>query len=82
MICFSLKKMYSKKISIRQILNDIIDLEESRENSPARYKENPQNVPTAVAPNSNLESAGIDNIGLDVDFPKVFQHMRKEQGLP
>ncbi|XP_043267378.1 uncharacterized protein [Venturia canescens] len=70
-------------LTMKRRTQRFFDLEESRENSPARYKENPQNIPSAITPNPNPESAaGIDNIGLDVDFPKVFQQMRKEQGLP
>lgn len=53
-----------------------LDLEESREGSPARYKENqPQAGP------SQVESVGIDNAGLDVDFPKVFKQLQKEDIL-
>ncbi|XP_063978747.1 uncharacterized protein LOC135163323 isoform X2 [Diachasmimorpha longicaudata] len=55
------------------------DLEESREGSPARYKEN---QPQATAGPSRIESGGIDNAGLDVDFPKVFKQLQKEDTLP
>ncbi|XP_015126142.1 uncharacterized protein LOC107047813 isoform X2 [Diachasma alloeum] len=55
------------------------DLEESREGSPARYREN---QPQAPAGPSRVESGGIDNAGLDVDFPKVFKQLQKEDTLP
>ncbi|XP_011296762.1 uncharacterized protein [Fopius arisanus] len=55
------------------------DLEESREGSPARYREN---QPQASAGPSRMESGGIDNAGLDVDFPKVFKQLQKEDTLP
>ncbi|XP_020280665.1 uncharacterized protein LOC109853201 [Pseudomyrmex gracilis] len=48
------------------------DLEESRENSPARYT--PNNAPGVSA---DVENAGVDNAALDIDFPKVFKQMQK-----
>lgn len=53
---------------------------ESRENSPAKYVGQMQSAPITPTPRS-LETAGIDNLGLDVDFPKVFQQMQKGQNL-
>jgi len=50
------------------------DLEESRENSPARYT--PDNTPGV---SSDIENVGMDNAVLDIDFPKVFKQMQKEQ---
>ncbi|KAK0086581.1 hypothetical protein PV325_002890 [Microctonus aethiopoides] len=58
------------------------DLEDSstRENSPARYNRESQ-IPTIAVGPSPLSSQGIDNAGLDVDFPRVFTQMQKEQAL-
>ncbi|KAL0120028.1 hypothetical protein PUN28_008006 [Cardiocondyla obscurior] len=53
------------------------DLEESRENSPVRYT--PNNTPGV---SSGIENVGIDNAVLDIDFPKVFNQMQKEQAMP
>lgn len=53
------------------------DLEESRENSPVRYT--PNNAPGV---SSNIENVGADNAALDIDFPKVFKQMQKEQATP
>ncbi|XP_012232428.1 uncharacterized protein [Linepithema humile] len=53
------------------------DLEESRENSPERYT--PNNAPGV---SSGVENVGADNPVLDIDFPKVFQQMQKEQATP
>jgi len=52
------------------------DLQESRENSPVRYT--PDNMPGT----SDIENVGMDNAALDIDFPKVFKQMQKEQALP
>lgn len=63
----------------RRRSNRFFEMDESRENSPARYKGPEQVVP---APQSGVESArGIDNVTLDVDFPSVFDQMRKEQAV-
>ena len=65
---------------ISVIHTDVMD--ESRENSPAKYvSHNIQSAPVTPSPRT-LESGGIDNMGLDVDFPKVFQQMQKGQTLP
>ncbi|XP_072761650.1 uncharacterized protein [Anoplolepis gracilipes] len=53
------------------------DLEESRENSPARYT--PNNTPGV---SSGAENVGVDNAAVDIDFPKVFKQMQKEQAMP
>ncbi|XP_071637751.1 uncharacterized protein [Temnothorax longispinosus] len=53
------------------------DLEESRENSPERYT--PDNRPGV---SSGIENVGMDNAVLDIDFPKVFNQMQKEQAMP
>ncbi|XP_029177656.1 uncharacterized protein LOC114945565 isoform X2 [Nylanderia fulva] len=53
------------------------DLEESRDNSPARYT--PNNAPGV---SSSAENAGVDNAAVDIDFPKVFKQMQKEQAMP
>ncbi|XP_032454152.1 uncharacterized protein LOC100680227 isoform X2 [Nasonia vitripennis] len=53
-------------------------MEESRENTPARYVGHVQSAPVTPAPRT-LEAGGIDNMGMDVDFPKVFQQMQKGQ---
>ncbi|XP_014211115.1 uncharacterized protein LOC106641266 isoform X2 [Copidosoma floridanum] len=50
-------------------------MEESRENSPAKYVGTIQSAPVTPAPRT-LEAEGIDNMGLDVDFPRVFQQMQ------
>ncbi|XP_015607701.1 uncharacterized protein LOC107273723 [Cephus cinctus] len=57
------------------------EMQESRENSPARYNPKVQNVPSTEVPTS-VESRGIDNVAMDVDFPKVFKLMQKEQAIP
>ncbi|XP_015432032.1 PREDICTED: uncharacterized protein LOC107188277 [Dufourea novaeangliae] len=51
------------------------DLEESRENSPAKYTPNTSARPTAPIPIP--EEGGIDNSALDIDFPRVFKQMQK-----
>ena len=56
-------------------------MEDSRENSPAKYVPTIQSAPVTPAPRT-IESGGIDNMGLDVDFPKVFQQMQKGQPVP
>ncbi|XP_011641159.1 uncharacterized protein LOC105429710 isoform X1 [Pogonomyrmex barbatus] len=53
------------------------DLEESRENSPERYT--PNNRPGV---SSDIENVGMDNAVFDIDFPKVFKQMQKEQAMP
>ncbi|EFN82150.1 uncharacterized protein LOC105185375 [Harpegnathos saltator] len=54
------------------------DLEESRENSPARYHPN-----NTLGVTSTAEvSGGVDNSALDIDFPRVFKQMQKEQAMP
>ncbi|XP_029050166.1 uncharacterized protein LOC114879403 isoform X1 [Osmia bicornis bicornis] len=50
------------------------DLEESRENSPAKYT---PNVMARPPPSPIPEDGGIDNEALDIDFPKVFNQMQK-----
>ena len=56
-------------------------MDESRENSPAKYIHNIQ--PTPITPTArSLESGGIDNMGLEVDFSKVFPQTQKGQSLP
>ncbi|KAJ8676325.1 hypothetical protein QAD02_012112 [Eretmocerus hayati] len=56
-------------------------MDESRENSPAKYISSMQSAP--MTPSSrNLEAGGIANMGLDVDFPKVFHQLQKGQTLP
>ncbi|XP_012054325.1 PREDICTED: uncharacterized protein LOC105617378 [Atta cephalotes] len=52
------------------------DLEESRENSPARYTSD-----NAPGVSSHVENVGVDNAVLDIDFPKVFKQMQKEQAM-
>lgn len=56
-------------------------MEDSRENSPARYRGNISTTATN-APASTAEDGGIDNAALDIDFPKVFKQMQREQALP
>ncbi|XP_003701745.2 uncharacterized protein LOC100876535 isoform X1 [Megachile rotundata] len=51
------------------------DLEESRENSPAKYTPNVRAGP--AVPPTITEDGGIDNAALDIDFPKVFKQMQK-----
>lgn len=53
------------------------DLEESRENSPARYT--PNDTPGV---SSNTGNVGVDNVAVEIDFPKVFKQMQKEQAMP
>jgi len=54
------------------------DLEESRENSPARYT--PNNTPGVSSSTVNVDN--VDNVAVEIDFPKVFKQMQKEQALP
>lgn len=56
------------------------DLEESRENSPTRFRGNIMN-PSAV-PTQGVADGAIDNATLDIDFPKVFTQMQRDQGFP
>ncbi|XP_058807005.1 uncharacterized protein LOC131673202 [Phymastichus coffea] len=56
------------------------DLEDSRENSPARYVRTMQSTPAISVPKP-IESEGIDNFGMEVDFPKVFQQMQKGETM-
>lgn len=56
-----------------------IDLDESRENSPATFRGNIVN--TSAMPTQEVDNGGIEN-PLDIDFPKVFNQMQKDQGLP
>ncbi|XP_076178905.1 uncharacterized protein LOC143152531 isoform X2 [Ptiloglossa arizonensis] len=51
------------------------DLEESRENSPAKYAPNVSVAPTLPTP--IIEESGIDNSALDIDFPRVLRQMQK-----
>ncbi|XP_076249576.1 uncharacterized protein LOC143188925 isoform X2 [Calliopsis andreniformis] len=51
------------------------DLEESRENSPAKYTPNVSATPAVPIP--TIDSSGIDNVALDIDFPRVFKQMQK-----
>ncbi|KAL6428080.1 hypothetical protein ACFW04_008449 [Cataglyphis niger] len=53
------------------------DLEESRDNSPARYISN--NTPGASSGTGNV---GVDNAEVEIDFPKVFKQMQQEQAMP
>jgi len=62
------------KVKLSSII--FTDLEESRENSPARYA--PDNTPGV----SGIENVGMDNTVLDIDFPKVFKQMQKQQAVP
>lgn len=62
---------------VLNVPNVFTDLEESRENSPARYT--PNNAPGV---SSGVENAGADNPVLDIDFPKVFKQMQTEQAMP
>lgn len=51
------------------------DMEESRENSPAKYT---PNIHTSSAmPPPIAEESGIDNDALDIDFPRVLRQMQK-----
>lgn len=54
------------------------DLEESRENSPARYT--PNNTPGVSSSTGNVDN--VDNVAVEIDFPKVFKQMQKEQAMP
>ncbi|XP_043521302.1 uncharacterized protein LOC122534585 [Frieseomelitta varia] len=51
------------------------DLEESRENSPAKYTPNVHTGPAPTIP--TIDEGGIDNEALDIDFPRVFKQMQK-----
>jgi hypothetical protein len=55
-------------------------LEESQENSPEK---NIQNLHSASASSKPIISQveGFDSVGFDVDFPKVFHQMQKEQTI-
>lgn len=64
-------------MKIELSFNYFTDLEESKENSPARYI--PDNIPGV---SSGIENIGMDNAVLDIDFPKVFKQMQKEQAMP
>ncbi|XP_032691470.1 uncharacterized protein LOC116854060 [Odontomachus brunneus] len=66
-------------ITIKRKKNQrFFDLEESRENSPARYS---PNITSGVASTAEV-SGGVDNAALDIDFPRVFKQMQKEQAMP
>lgn len=39
----------------------------------------PDNIPDV---SSGIEDTGMDNAVLDIDFPKVFKQMQKEQAIP
>ncbi|KAL7303271.1 hypothetical protein TKK_0004465 [Trichogramma kaykai] len=55
-------------------------MEESRENSPAKYI---PNISAPLGPSRSLESTGgIDNMGLEVDFSKAFPPSSKSPNLP
>ncbi|KMR00222.1 hypothetical protein RF55_1042 [Lasius niger] len=54
-----------------------LDLEDSRDNSPARYT--PNNTPGV---SSSAGNVGVDNDAVDIDFPKVFKQMQKDQAMP
>lgn len=63
-------------------------MDESRENSPAKYNDKISNTTittpttrTMPMPTTSSGKIGVDNSGLDVDFPKVFVHMQKEEPL-
>ncbi|XP_046834411.1 uncharacterized protein LOC124431062 isoform X1 [Vespa crabro] len=64
----------------RKRSHGFFDLDESRENSPARFRGNIINTAPAI-PTQEVDDGGIEN-PLDIDFPKVFNQMQKNQGLP
>lgn len=51
-------------------------MEESRENSPAKYTPN-VGVRPVIPPIPTVDDGGVDNAALDIDFPKVFSQMQK-----
>ncbi|XP_017764037.1 PREDICTED: uncharacterized protein LOC108553572 isoform X2 [Eufriesea mexicana] len=54
------------------------DLEESRENSPAKYTPDVHAGPAVSTPTIDGGiDGGIDNSALDIDFPRVFKQMQK-----
>ncbi|XP_011501976.1 PREDICTED: uncharacterized protein LOC105365493 [Ceratosolen solmsi marchali] len=55
-------------------------LEESRENSPEKCIENLYSI-SANPSTITSQFDGSDNVGFDVDFPKVFHQMQKEQTI-
>lgn len=59
----------------RRKSNRFFDLEESRENSPAKYTEH--TMPTPISARTTPQDGGIDNSALDIDFPRVFSQMQK-----
>ncbi|XP_043684877.1 uncharacterized protein LOC122637071 isoform X1 [Vespula pensylvanica] len=63
----------------RKRSHGFFDLDESRENSPATFRGNIVN--TSAMPTQEVDNGGIEN-PLDIDFPKVFNQMQKDQGLP
>ncbi|XP_076748957.1 uncharacterized protein LOC143422288 isoform X1 [Xylocopa sonorina] len=62
-------------IKKRSRSRQFFDLEESRENSPARYTPSVRAGPAVPPP--IIEESGIDNAALDIDFPRVFKQMQK-----
>ncbi|XP_012164559.1 uncharacterized protein LOC126915516 isoform X1 [Bombus affinis] len=56
---------------------NFFDLEESRENSPAKYTPNIYTVPPPSMSIPTIDEGGIDNEALDIDFPRVFNQMQK-----
>lgn len=77
--------------------NRFFEMDESRENSPGKYNEKFPSRTTAstasaaatttrttlATPTTTTSSGkiGVDNVGLDVDFPKSFINMEKDEPL-
>ncbi|XP_076646935.1 uncharacterized protein LOC143355732 isoform X1 [Halictus rubicundus] len=62
-------------ITKRRQTRRFFDLEDSRENSPAKYTPSTSARPNVPIPIS--EEGGFDNSALDVDFPRVFKQLQK-----
>lgn len=61
-------------ITMKRRNHKFFDLEESRENSPEKYR--PNISPIETVPTTGMGTSGIDNAALDIDFPKVFKQMQ------
>lgn len=59
-------------------------LEESRENSPEKHAGYVHSASMLRTPSARatLPPGGIDNVAFDVDYPKVFQQIKRGQTIP
>ncbi|XP_033216516.1 uncharacterized protein LOC117172564 [Belonocnema kinseyi] len=73
LLCITYKKQRNHRL---------FEMDESRESSPAKYNDKIQNTTAIPVSSTSSGTHGVDNSGLDVDFPKVFIQMQREQAIP